>query len=152
MGASAIAVALILGGVAVFVAGRSDNVKIRLGDDQFRSLDAKKSAPTIAKNGPIIFADTAGRSRDIYVQHLGADPETGWVAFDVRPAGEARDCQLVWQGDKRDFVDNGKCSRSFTFPADGTGLRHYVTRVEKGKVIVDLNADPSTTTTTAKAS
>jgi hypothetical protein len=156
VGASGVFVALVLGVVVLYVANRSENVKVRLGDDRFRDIDADKSARTIAKDGPVIYRDLAGGNRDIFVQHLGADSKQGWFAFDVRPAGEPRECAVVWRRDTKDFTDNGRCSRSYTVPADGTGLRQYPATVDDdGKVVVDLNAaeraSATTTTTTTTA-
>jgi hypothetical protein len=141
VGASGVIAAVVLGFMVLYLAKRSENVSVRLGDDRFRDIDAEKSARTIAKDGPVIYRDLAGGDRDIYVQHLGADPRQGWLAFDVRPPGEPRACALVWQAEPRQFGDNGRCTRSYTVPADGTGLRQYPATVDDtGKVVVDLNA------------
>jgi hypothetical protein len=150
VGASGVIVVLVLGAMVVYLAGR-DDIQVRLGDDRFQDINAESVARKIAEDGPIIYQDLAGGSRDIYVQHLGDDPEQGWLAFDVRPAGEARECALTWQVDEQQFVDNGACSAAFTFPPDGTGLAQYPATVnDDGKVVIDLNAAdrPTTTETT----
>jgi hypothetical protein len=151
VGATGVVVALVIGLFVFYLAGR-DDIQVRLGDDRFQDINAVSVAEKIAQDGPIIYQDLAGGSRDIFVQHLGDDPEQGWLAFDVRPAGEARECALSWQPDQQQFVDNGACSESFTFPPDGTGLPQYPASVnDDGKVVIDLNAaertDGSTTTT-----
>jgi len=92
-------------------------------------------ARTIARQGPILFPDPQGRSRDIYVQHLGG---TNWLAFEARAGGAPRQCVLRWEGEARVFVD--PCDGR-TFPEDGAGLVGFPARVdEKGRVIVNLSA------------
>lgn len=91
-------------------------------------------ARTIARTGPILFPDPQGKSRDIYVQHLG---DTNWLAFEARATGASRQCVLTWDGQARVFID--PCDGR-TFPEDGTGLVGLPTRVnEKGRVVVDLS-------------
>jgi len=91
-------------------------------------------AKTIARDGPILFPDPQGRSRDIYVQHLGG---TDWLAFEARVSGAPRQCVLNWERDGRQFVD--PCDGR-TYPADGTGLVRFPARVtDKGRVVVDLS-------------
>jgi hypothetical protein len=60
---------------------------VKLGSETFADQDADDAAETVAEDGPILYADTAGGDRDIYVQHLGDDPEEGWIAFAARPPG-----------------------------------------------------------------
>jgi hypothetical protein len=148
VGASAVVVALVIGGIALYLAS-NDDIQVRLGDDRFQSYVAADAADEISKRGPILFPDPANRGRDIYLQHLGDDPEQGWLAFDARPVGEDRDCFLTWDAQAGELVDNGECSTELRFPADGRGLRQYPAVVnEDGKVVVDLNAGERTTTTT----
>jgi hypothetical protein len=151
VGASGVIAAVILGFMVLYLANRSENVKVRLGDDQFRDLDAERSAQTIARDGPLLFSDVAGGGRDIFVQHIGPDPKQRWFAFDARPTGEPRNCFLQWDRDAKQFTDNGRCNRSYTIPADGEGLRQYPATVDdNGKVVIDLNAaaPPSSTAMT----
>lgn len=91
-------------------------------------------ARSIARDGPLLFPDPQGRSRDIFVQHLGGD---AWLAFEARAAGAPRQCVLRWeQGDRR-FVD--PCDGQ-VYPPDGTGLVRFRTVVDDdGKVVVDLS-------------
>jgi hypothetical protein len=151
VGLSGLIAAVLLGVVVVAVAGRSDNVQLRLGDERFGNLSSVRSARTIARDGPLLFSDVAGGSRDIYVQHLGDDPATGWRVFDARPIGEPRSCVLVWDDDDRVFNDNGRCSQAHTVPADGSGLRQYAVTIEAGRLVIDLNVDPATTTTSQES-
>ena len=96
---------------------------------------AEQRARTVARDGPFLFPDPQGRTRDIYVQHLGG---TDWVAFEARAAGAPRQCVLRWEQGARHFVD--PCDGR-VFPADGAGLVSFPTRVDdKGRVIVDLSS------------
>jgi hypothetical protein len=101
---------------------------------QFELGKAADYAKTIAKDGPLLFPDPQGRSRDIYIQHLGAD---AWLAFEARVPGAPRQCVLKWEQASRRFVD--PCDGR-VFPPDGTGLVSFPTTVnDKGKVVVDLS-------------
>ena len=89
---------------------------------------------------------SANRSRDIYVQHLGTDPKTGWLAFDARKAGSASGTAFS-NGSATD-----KCSSTAaTVPRSAPtapGLRQYPAVVNSnGKVIINFNASGPATTT-----
>ena len=102
---------------------------------QFELGRATDYARTIARDGPILFPDPQGQTRDIYVQHLG---ESNWLAFEARVAGAPRQCVLTWEREARHFVD--PCDGRM-YPPDGTGLVTFPTRVnDKGRVIVDLGS------------
>jgi hypothetical protein len=149
VGAAGVVTAVVLMLFVLWVTSQNGNgVEFRLGDEQFQDITADGMAKQIADGGPVLFPDvSANRSRDIYVQHLGADPKTGWLAFDAREAGAPRECFLDWQRDRRIFVD--RCDGS-EVPADGAGLRQYPAVVNSnGKVIINFNAGASTTTSTA---
>jgi hypothetical protein len=151
VGVTGVVIALVVGGFMLYLSSR-DDIQVRLGDDTFRDLDAESSAEEIAARGPLTFLDLAGGNRDIFVQHIGDDPATGWYAFDVRPAGEPRECALVWQPDDQQFVDNGECSTELVFPANGEGLPQYPATVnDGGDVVIDLNAAQRDTTTTTQS-
>lgn len=101
---------------------------------QFELGKATDYAKTIARDGPILFPDPQGRSRDIYIQHLGED---AWLAFEARVAGAPRQCVLKWEQGARRFVD--PCDGR-VFPPDGAGLVSFPTTVnDDGKVVVDLS-------------
>lgn len=138
---AAVAVAGILTAVVLFAVvvalARGGRVEVRLGDDEFRAGDAGSQAESVARAGPLLFPDVAGGDRDIVLQHLGADPEEGWLAFDARPPGASRDCFARWDTGEGHFVDT--CDGA-VYPADGEGLTRYDVRVEDGEVIVDLRA------------
>jgi hypothetical protein len=132
-----VAVVLLMGiAVAVALLAEEGTVDVRLGDDTFEAGDAERIADEIAERGPVIYSDVAGGSRDIWVQHVGDDPESGWLAFDVRPPGTARDCVAEWQAADEVFV--ASCTGE-EFPADGDGLPQYPVTVEDGDLEVNLN-------------
>ena len=102
---------------------------------QFELGRATDYARTIARDGPILFPDPQGRSRDIFVQHLGDD---AWLAFEARAAGASRNCVLRWEQGPRQFVD--PCTGA-VYPPDGAGLVRFPTTVnDDGKVVVDLRS------------
>lgn len=125
------------------LAARSDDPQVNLGDDVFEVGRADQLAGPIERDGPLLFQDLVGRGRDLWVQHLGDDPEEGWLAFEAVAPGSERRCQLTWQPRQRAFRDPCTGRRH---PADGRGLRHYRTTVEGGRVHVDLRR-PATSTT-----
>ena len=97
VGLAGVAAGLALVAAVVWLAGPSGQVELRLGDRDFRDLDAVRISAEIAKRGPVLFSDVAGGSRDIILQHLGTDPESGWLAFEARRAGQDRRCFFQWQ-------------------------------------------------------
>jgi hypothetical protein len=136
---------LLLFAFVLWLVERGDEVEgfdIRLGDDMFEDVEAERTAERIAEDGPIIFGDPAKGERPIYLQHIGDEPDEGWVAFDAIAPG--CDESLTWDAEEEVFVD--PCTDE-TYPPDGEGLTTYPAEVEDGKVIVDLNASFRTTTT-----
>jgi hypothetical protein len=129
----------------------SDTGQFRLGDSQFRDITADRMARRIADEGPVLFPDVSSNgTRDVYVQHLGSDPKTGWLAFDARRPSASRDCFLEWQRDRAIFVD--RCDGT-EVPADGAGLRQYPAVVnDGGKVVIDFNAGAGATTSVPSSS
>lgn len=123
------------------------SVDVRLGDDTFVVPDADDAADQIAGSGPILYPDAGSGDRDMYLQHLGDDPEAGWLAFAARPPQTPRECTLQWDGDDDVFrlldpdgEERGPCDGQ-EFPADGEGLTQYPVTVRgDGDLDVDLNA------------
>ncbi len=131
----AAAVALI-----VFVLARSSdsNVEIRLGTEHFEAGPADQRADAIGRDGPILFTDAAGGTRDIYLQHVGATPTEGWLAFEARRPGSGRECTLEWQAQDSHFVD--PCDQTVV-PADGSGLLQYPVEVtEDEQLVIDVRS------------
>jgi hypothetical protein len=153
----AVAVAIAFG---VAVLANRGSVDVKLGDETFQGQDAERAAEQIDDGGPILYADTAGGDRDIVLQHLSDDVETGWLAFAARPGGVSRACTIQWEagpsGDPADGVfrlldqhgdETDECDGR-EFPADGEGLPQYPVTVRDGRLDVDLNAADRATSTT----
>lgn len=123
-------------------AGKGD---VQLGNTTFQGGSTERLAAEIADRGPIFYGDVSGRKdRDIILQHLGDDTDTGWYAFSAAPLDKARDCTWQWQADEEQF--RAKCDSSLTAPADGKGLPQFKVTIKGGRIDVDLNADASTAT------
>lgn len=135
VGLVGVAIAAVLA-VVVLVAADSGDVEVRLGDDVFYAGDVDRISAEIADRGPITYGNPGGQARPIWLQHLGDDPEEGWIALEAR-VPDAPDCLVQWDVDAEVFVDG--CDPDRTFPADGTGLTTIPTYVEDGEVVVDLN-------------
>ena len=123
---------VVLGGLAVL--SSRGTVKLQ-GDPVFDAGRTDSQAPAIARDGPILLGDVAGGDRDVYLQHLGANEERGWSAFDTRPPGASRDCAVRWAPDAGSFEDPCTGDR---YPPDGKGLRQYRVTVDDGRLTVDL--------------
>jgi hypothetical protein len=140
-----VSVVLLLG-LAYFVASLASrgDVEIRLGDERFNAGQVESIARSIEKGDglPFLFQDLTGGDRNLYVQHRGTDPDTGWVAFGAF-VPEDPACQVDIDRERHLLV-NG-CDPEVTYPPDGRGLRYYPTAVEDGRLYVDIN-ELSTTT------
>jgi hypothetical protein len=108
--------------------------KNNLGDPVFEVGEASH----FVKRVPLLFQALQGAGdRDIYVHHVGGDPEAGWIAFDARAAGQARTCFLRWSPTTRRFTD--PCTKRTYGPDPGAGFTHYKTTVDAdGVVVVDF--------------
>jgi hypothetical protein len=140
--------ALIFAAVVNLVSTRKDTSKA--GTDLYVVGEAKSLSGTVSRTGPLLFQDLLGNSRDIYVQHLGADD---WRTFEAHAPGAARTCVLRWEPGPRQFTD--PCDRR-SYPASGEGLTTFPTSVSSGgEVVVDLRQPQppvvSTTTTATSA-
>jgi hypothetical protein len=139
---------------ALAVLANRGTVDVRLGSETFAEQDAEDAAERVAQDGPILYADTAGGDRDIVLQHVGDDPEEGWIALAARPPGVSRECTVQWDPEDGLFrlLDpsgevSGDCDGR-EFPADGEGLPRYPVTVDAdGNLDVDLNAADRTTST-----
>jgi len=135
------------------LASRGD-VDVNLGDPTFGDLDAESMSERIAEDGPRLYPDLAGGTRDVVLQHLGTDPDAGWYALAARPGGVPRQCSIQWQPEEALFrlLDpNGEASGECDgreYPADGGDLPRYPVQVVDGHLDIDLNADARATSTT----
>ncbi len=138
-----------IGGLVFFIlavtgSGRfnSDSSPLRPVDAEFNVGDAEARAGAIERDRtPLLFQDPADFERPIWVSHVGDDPEQGWYAF-VAAVGT---CTVDWDLDAQEFVD---CDGN-RYPADGAGLEPFDVRVDHGELIVDLEQDAPTTTTSS---
>lgn len=130
-----VAVLISLAIVGTFLMAANRNGDIQLGDKLFNAGGAVRMAKAIDRDGPILFPDPLKRSagRNLYVQHLGSDWETGWLAFEAQV--DDPNCQLVWERAVEQFRD--PCADR-TYPPDGGALTHYPAQVQDGRVVIDL--------------
>ncbi len=136
-------ISIVLGlGSMVFVFTRiSDQTDLaqlqaELGPSVFIVGPVDDIAEGIRENGPFLFSDTAGNDRDIYLQHLGDDPLTGWLAFAARMPSSARDCFAQWKPDRQEFVDT--CDNT-VYSATGDNLPPYAVSVDQDGILsIDL--------------
>lgn len=124
----------------------SGETDVNLGSSVFEAGRIERLSDDVARTGPLFFPDLVGRDRDIYLQHVGEDPEDGWFAFAVRPLDAARECFVEWQSDQSTFVDNCDGDR---YPETGEGLPSYPVLIDQeGNLSIDINAADRSTTTT----
>ena len=133
LGVTGVVVGLVvLAGLALL--SSRGTVKLQ-GDPVFDAGRTDSQAPAIASDGPILLGDVAGGDRDVYLQHVGPAEDRGWLAFDTRAPGAARDCAVRWVPDDEVFEDPCTGRR---YPPDGEGLRQYPVHVDDGRLTVDL--------------
>jgi hypothetical protein len=143
---ASVSVVLIL--VVTFFVAQAANrgdVEINLGDKRFNAGQTERLAKEIDDGHglPFLYPDLVGRDRNLFVNHLGDDPDTGWVAFG---AFDPDDPSCAVEIDREAEILVSACDPELTFPLGGTGLRFYPTTVEGGRVYVDIN-ELSTSTT-----
>jgi hypothetical protein len=143
---ASVSVVLLLGlALAVANLASRGDVSINLGDDRFDAGKVENIAKAIDKGHglPILYQDLVGRDRNLFVQHRGKDPKTGWTAFGAFDPDKPS-CTVGIDRQEEVLVD--ACDAARTYPKDGTGLRRYSTAVEGGRLYVDLNGTGTTTT------
>ena len=115
----------------------TESFEPRLGDDRFNAGVVTDRAASIEREGPVLFPDVAGRSRDLILVHLGDEADEGWFALSAQAAGKPRDCVLEWQPEAEAFED---CDGE-VFPADGDhpAITSYPVTIEDNRLWVDLN-------------
>ena len=135
MAGSLIVLAVVSVLVLVVVRFASENPdQVNLGPSVFR-FKAERLDGEIEERGPFLLKDPLNRGREVYVQHLGDDAGTGWLAVRAYASRESLDCLLRWDGPAEQFVDPCTGQR---YPPGGEGLTTYPARVEDGMVVVDL--------------
>jgi hypothetical protein len=127
---------------------RDPDVRSSFGPPVFKLNKAVDLAPEIDERGPPVFqAPQGGGVRDIYVNHLGRDPNKGWIAFDAYRTGGPRRCQLRWSQRTHRFTD--PCTGDAYGADPGPAFRHYLVTVEtSGRLAVDFRKPLAVTSTT----
>ena len=133
----------------------SGGVDVRLGDAELRAGSAESLSDDIAEGGPVLLKDP-NSDRDIFVQHLGEDPNRGWLVFETRWPGSPSSCGLTWEATSRQFVPPGseECEGLPRAEEDGTATmteaadaaftrlpQHRIAVRPGGQLIVTLLAD-----------
>ncbi len=137
-------VAMLIAAVTVFAilltvlalrVATTPNSDVNLGSDTFRVGHGQALERRIrADRYPLLFQDLRNKSIDIFVDHEKGKPfYEGWRAIEAHAPDAPRTCTLAWNGDG--YTD--PCTGA-TFPADGTGLRRFRTKVVKGVVYVNF--------------
>ncbi len=144
VGLTGVIIALLLGAMVLWVTNSSDTVELNLGDRFFDAGFIGRQSEEIAARGPLLYSDVGGGQRDLFIQHIGDDPEVGWLAFSARRVGDPRDCSAVWDPERRVFdlvSSTDRVCDQVTFSELGCGLFRYPVEVIDGKVTVFLNED-----------
>ena len=136
--------AVILGGVAVVAAlvigliavkPRPTSGRLVLGDVDFSSLNTDNMAAEIDDGGPILWPDIGTGSRDIWLQHLGDDPGSGWTPS--MRASSAYPANATCLGPSTNEFEN-PCTGD-RYPADGAGLPQIPVFLDQRRLIIDIN-------------
>lgn len=130
--------------VVQFAAENPDQAN--LGSRVFNVGRADRLAKEVDDRGPFLFQDplSAGTGRNLYIQHLGDDPEQGWSAIEAR-LPDNPGCVVQWDIAVEKFVD----CQGGSHPPDGEGLRTYPGTVEDNQILIDLRTNATATTTAA---
>ena len=129
---------------AVAVLASKGEVNIKLGDDRFDAGQVESITTAIDDEGglPLLYQDLVGGGRNLYVQHLEANPRRGWVAFSAFDPDDPS-CAVAIDRVAATLVNTW--DETVTYPLDGTGLRYSPTAVEGNRLYVDIH-ELSTTT------
>ena len=132
-----VAAAVLLVLVVLFLNSRGTSS----GDGRFSDLLVQDLLDRQERDGvPTCFNDPIDGRRPICVFHTGEDPDTGWVAYDAQVDG----CALEY----RDAEQHTDSCTGETYPFTGEGLPQYLVEVDDGRLVVDLDGEDPTTTTT----
>ncbi len=121
--------------------GGGTEIPVQLGEPVFPVGNVDELASLIGETEPLLLPDASGGDRDIIVNHVGDEPDEGWVAFAARPLTASRDCFVQWQAGAEIFVDS--CDGT-EYPADGSGLQQFGTLIDgDGLLRINLNVTSS---------
>ena len=121
----------------LWLAGNSNTLEVRLGDPDFRGINADALAKEITENGPVLFPDLVGGERTIWVTHTSTDPLDGWSAFLAKIPGKEANCVAHWEANTFTFIDS--CDPMTSFPADGAGLEQLAWEIVDKELRISIN-------------
>ena len=124
-----VAISAVLLVVFVVSLASSDPDDTRIGDETFQVGPAER----LVGRTPLLFQDLRGGDLHVWVNHVGADAESGWVTFS---ATVRNGCFI--ERKRNAFVDcDGK-----KYPEDGGTLPRFHTEVDsEGRVVVDFTRE-----------
>ena len=138
-------VLVVLYGASPCCARGQSSVDVRLGDQTVPGRQRRAAGQGDRRaTAPILYGDVSdsgsGDQRDIFLQHLGDDPDEGWYAFRAQPPGTERDC--TWQLAARRGAVPGHAATRTSPPGRRRGPRAPTpSRSEDGKLDIDLNLE-----------
>ena len=118
-------------------AGTSTEIDVRLGDVDFRGIEADNLADEISKNGPVPFPDLVGGDRPIWVNHFGDDSSAGWFVFLAKVPNGEDGCFVQWVEQESMFIDF--CDSNNRFPPNGDGLESLAWEVTDNELRIEIN-------------
>jgi hypothetical protein len=128
----------------ISVMATSGDVQLDFGGQIFDAGQVDRLAERIETDrAPILYGSLTTGGRPVFVQHLGTDPQEGWLALGAFDPAEPS-CLVDWSIEDQVFVN--QCDESVTYPPEGTGLRRYETVVRDGVLRVDVAGFTTTTT------
>jgi len=138
---------LLLWGAAAYISGHS--TKQNLAPTTFAVGNTKLIAETVAKDGPLLFADLLRSSgkRSIVLDHTGDDPQQKWRIYMAYPADRTVDCKVRQIPSTRTFTDcDGRTLQVEQLADPPAGVQPVV--FNDGSLELDLlpNATQPTTT------
>jgi hypothetical protein len=114
----------------------NNEATVDLGAPIFSPGSAEDMA-VVVEERPFFLPDASGGERGVWLNHIGDDPEEGWVAVAVRAPDAEEGCFVEWRVEDESFVD--LCDGTI-YPADGEGLRQYPVSVDPdGDLNINLN-------------
>ena len=131
-GIFAIVLAICVAGAVLALSAANEDITSTSARTSSRSRRSSPGPSWWPTRVPSASPTPPGEPTDI-VNHVGDDPETGWVAvLAIAPGTDS--CIVDWDNDDGLFRD---CEGE-TYPPDGEGLDQFATRVEDDTLYIDL--------------
>ncbi len=132
-------VALLLWGVAAFIASNSDQASQNLAPTVQELGSASLLADIIATDGPIVLQDLIGDDSHVVLHHSGDDPLQGWGVHLAHPADRTFECTIEVVKRTQTFTDCEGRTLSVgdlaNVPADVLGP---IVNTDEGTITLDL--------------